>query len=149
MAPVKQPAPESGEKATQHEAQLQEEVQDYLKEKEKVRRVLGRVGGNPGKKEKLLNVLFLTVVAAVFIGGLIFPEHHILTLEVAILLVSLKLALILTQNAKMSHFQFWMLSTIEFRVTQLSQDLSKLKKELEKAKNQESLLAERSESTEG
>ena len=95
---------------------------------------MGRVGGNPGKKEKLLNVLFLSVVACVFALGLIFPEQHILTLEVAILLVSLKLALILTQNAKMSHFQFWMLSTIEWRLSQLTHDLSKLKKELEKAK---------------
>ncbi len=116
------------------EAQLQEEVQEYLKEKEQVRRVLGSVGGNPGKKEKVMNVLFLAVVAAVFIMGLIFPEQHILTLEVAILLVSLKLALILTQNAKMSHFQFWMLSTIEWRLTKLTQDLAKLKKDLAEPK---------------
>jgi hypothetical protein len=126
----------SGSKNESHgadnEAQLQDEVQEYLKEKERVRKILGRVGGNPGKKEKVMNILFLGTVALVFVVGLIFPEYQTLTLEVAILLVSLKLALILTQNNKMSHFQFWMLSTIEWRLSQVSQDMIRLKKDVAK-----------------
>ncbi len=133
MSHRKDKSPEHDAHGEDHEAQLEEEVKNYLQEKERVRRVLGRVGGNPGKKERIMNILFLIIVAAVFIVGLIFPEQHILTLEVAILLVSLKLALILRQNAKMNHFQFWMLSTIEWRIGELAKDLSKLKKDVAKA----------------
>lgn len=132
MSTVDKKASDKEKSCSDHEEQLLDEVQAYLKEKERVRSILGSVGGNPGKKEKVLNILFLIVVALVFIVGLIFPEHHILTLEVAILLVSLKLALILTQNAKMSHFQFWMLSTIEWRLSELSQSMNKLKKDVAK-----------------
>jgi hypothetical protein len=127
------PTTEKDTHAVDMEAQLQEEVQDYLKEKERVRRVLGSVGGNPGRKEKMMNILFLVLVATVFIVGLFIQDPRILPLEVAILLVSLKLAMILTQNAKMSHFQFWMLSTIEWRLTKLTQDMAQLKKDVAKA----------------
>ena len=132
MTTEKQPGSKHESHGADNEAQLQEEIQDYLKEKERVRTILGRVGGNPGRKEKVMNVLFLVTVALVFVVGLVFPEYQTLTLEVAILLVSLKLALILTQNTKMSHFQFWMLSTIEWRLSQISQDMNRLKKDVAK-----------------
>lgn len=111
-----------------HGEQLKREVEDYLREKERIRKILGKVGGVPSKKEKILNVLFLCLVASVFGVGLFVQDPRILPLEIAILLVSIKLAYVLQQNARMSHFQFWMLSTIEWRINQLTKNMNQLLK---------------------
>jgi len=45
----------------------------------------------------------------------------------------LKLVFVLAQNAKVNHFQFWMLSTMEWRLNEMAKNLDKLTAESARA----------------
>jgi hypothetical protein len=114
--------------AAEHE--LESEIRDYLKEKDRIRDILGKIGGKPGQREKAINILFIVLVALTFVTATVSPLVREVSLEVAILLVSVKLIYVLSQNAKINHFQFWMLSTLEWRLNEMAKDISKMEKSL-------------------
>ena len=112
---------------SRHESELETEIDPYLKEKERIRTILGRVGGVPRKRTRIVNTVFLVLVAVCFLTAMFVQDPRNIPLEVAILLVSLKLIFVLGQNARVNHFQFWMLSTIEWRLNEISKDVAALK----------------------
>lgn len=113
------------------EAELKQEIDQYLKEKEHIRAIVGSIGGKSSKSEKLINYTFLSFVIGAFLLPFIWKDFtHMISLEVAILLVSLKLVFFLYQSAKVNHFQFWMLSTLEWRLNDVSKKVGKIEKNL-------------------
>jgi hypothetical protein len=71
-------------------------------------------------------------VLIVFILGGIFHTIPItLSLEIGVLLVSLKVAYMINSQEKVNHFQFWILTSLEFRLNEVSKNLKKLEKKLE------------------
>jgi hypothetical protein len=116
---------------------LLEELERYRTEKDQIRRVLGQIGGisSPGR-DRLINVLFLTVVVVLFdldlvrellhleLGG--FP--HFLSTQLALFLISLKIVWMIHRQTRVDHFQFWILHSIEFQINLLSQRLRELEK---------------------
>lgn len=117
----------SSESTEETRRELEEEIDQYLNEKERIREILGRIGGVPRKKERIINVVFLILVALSFGMALIIQDPRNLPLETAILLVSVKLIYVVTQNARLNHSQFWMLSSIEWRLNEITKDIRKLK----------------------
>lgn len=117
--------PEAREGA-RHELEL--EISEYLEEKERIREILGRIGGTPTKREKAVNMIFLILVGISFGVAMVIQDPKNLPLEAAILLVSLKLIFVVTQNARLNHSQFWMLSTIEWRLNEIAKRLSKMER---------------------
>lgn len=111
------------------EGGLESDVRAFLHDKERVRKILGRVGGMPGPKQRLLNTAFIVLLIASFACALIVQEPKELPLEIAVLLISLKLLLILHQNSRMNHFQFWILSSIEERLNELAKRMARADKE--------------------
>lgn len=107
--------------------ELETEIDDYLNDKERIRKILGRVGGVPQKKEKIVNYIFIFLVGLSFVIALIVEDPRNMFLEIALLLVSLKLIYVVNQNTKINHFQFWMLSTLEWRLNEMAKDLKKLR----------------------
>ncbi len=102
---------------------LLEEFEHYQNEKEKVRVVIGKIGGQQDRrKDKVFNYVFLIVVALLFvfdvlrhiIGITIIPVPDLFLMELAILLVSLKVIGMIHRQTKVEHFQFWVLNSIEF-----------------------------------
>ena len=107
------------------EPAMEADIAEYMKEKERIRDILGRLGGVPGRTEKVLNTVFFLLVAISFIAAVFLQEAKDIPVDIAVLLISLKLILLLRQNAKVNHFQFWMLSTIEWRVNEIAAELKK------------------------
>ena len=69
-----------------------EEVKIFLKEKERIRKIIGAIGGKAKKYDKLINVSFAVIVVAVFIGALLLHGvKRLISIEVGVLLISLKL----------------------------------------------------------
>lgn len=114
------------------EEDLEADVKDYLRDKERIRQMLGKVGGVPQKKHRIVNNIFIILVAISFILGLVFGEGENLFLDIAILLVSLKLIYVVVQNMKVNHFQFWMLTTLEWRLNEITKDINKMRKSLDR-----------------
>ncbi len=123
---------------------LREELEHYRTEKEKIRSIVGQVGGKTSRRvHTIINGLFLILVLAAFLFDVL---RHVmqwnipylpttLVLEVAVLLVSLKIIWMIHTQTKVDHFQFWVLSTIEFQMNVISRrvnDLSSSIKAIEK-----------------
>ncbi len=101
------------------------ELEDFQNEKEKLREVIGRIGGkNKTKLDRLLNIIFLMCVILIFVLGAILHKISMtLSLEIGVLLVSLKIAWMIHEQQKTNHFQFWMLNSLEFRINEISKKM--------------------------
>ncbi|MBT3278490.1 MAG: hypothetical protein HN370_03850 [Phycisphaerales bacterium] len=108
---------------------LQNELENYRQEKEKIRVLIGQIGGS-GKEsrwEKRFHWLMIGLLAtllAVDILGAVNPGWKLLpfqvSLEIGVLLVSLKIIWMIQRQTKVDHFQFWILNSIEFRLNDIA-----------------------------
>jgi hypothetical protein len=116
---------------------LLQELERYRIEKDRIRGVLGQIGGvsNLGK-DRLINILFLAVVVLLFVFDLVreflnlelggFP--HFLSTQLALFLISLKIVWMIHRQTRVDHFQFWILHSIEFQINLIAQRLRELEK---------------------
>jgi hypothetical protein len=119
---------------------MREELEHYWQEKEKVRQLVGQIGGKQNARSHLvLNIVFLVVVGLLFLFDLVrhifdiritgFPA--LLSIEIAILLVSLKIIWMIHTKTKVDHFQFWVLNSIEFQMNNMARRVRKIEKCME------------------
>lgn len=117
---------------TSAEEALRKEIEDYNQEKEKIRTMLGKVGGkNFSKVDAIINGIFLAIILILFI--LEMTTHFLppyISLEISVLLVSIKIVFMMHHQYKTSHFQFWILNTIEFKINAIHSDLRDLEKKI-------------------
>jgi len=121
---------------------LRMELDHFRAEKEKIREVLGRVGGKSHRqRDRAINAAFLIAVVGFFAFDVL--RHALqwdipllppsLLLEIAVLLVSVKIIWMIHRQAKVDHFQFWVLNSIEFQISLISRRLAALEERLQDA----------------
>lgn len=109
--------------------ELKKELEDFYQKKQKLRKLVEK----QARKEMLFNITFLVVVLGFFILGAILKHiDATLSLEIAILLVSVKMVWMIYEQQKANHFFFWILSTLEHEVNQLHVTIHTLKRKKEK-----------------
>jgi len=114
----------------------QDEIREFKEEKDKIRRLVGQIGGADAlRHHKLINVLFIVSIVALFGIDLLLHILGIRTLlpplfliELGVLLVSVKIIWMIHSQTKVAHFQFWILNSIEFRLNDLSKRIRKMAK---------------------
>jgi len=115
------------------EAELIKELEEFNREKSRVRNVIGSIGGKSYNRiDIIINVVFLCIIAALFVLEMttkLLPVF--ISIEIGILLVSIKIVWMIHSHNKFYHFQFWVLNSIEFRIN----DLVKKVKNIEDAVN--------------
>jgi hypothetical protein len=121
---------------------LRTELEHYKTERERIRDIVGQIGGkSTRRRDFIINMTFLVLVVGAFVFDLVrslagwripFLPQHIL-LEIAVLLVSLKIIWMIHMQAKVSHFQFWILSSIEFQINMLTRRMTDLEDRIRKA----------------
>jgi hypothetical protein len=119
---------------------LKEELDQFKKEKEKIRRLMGQIGGKgEQQRERWVNLFFISAILILFIGDIFrhifhlsWPVSSTFSLELAVLLVSIKIIWMMHKATKVEHFQFWILNSIEFRLNDVAKQLRKLEKTIEK-----------------
>jgi hypothetical protein len=118
---------------------LRAELDDYRREKEQIRQVIGAIGGTGGETwEKVLNFVFVFLLCLIFVLDILrhFGEYKIpyvtsmLSLEIGVLLVSVKIIWMIHKQSKVEHFQFWILNSIEFRLNAMSKKLNDIENKL-------------------
>ncbi len=116
---------------------FQEEINHYNDEKESVRKILGQIGGtDTGKKETIINITFAALVILFFSFDVMRHALHIdidfipelFSVEIALLLVSMKIIWMIHRQQKVEHFQFWILNTIEFQMNSTAARVRKIEK---------------------
>ena len=116
--------------------QLREELASYKNEKEKLRNMLGQIGGKSSNVSKVAMGIFVATVTILFLLDLyknIFVYENwsgVLTVEIGLFLVSIKLIWMMHLQTKVSHFQFWILNAIEFKVNRISKKINELERKL-------------------
>lgn len=113
---------------------LEHEMENYKKEQEKVKKLIGSIGAtHSSRNHKILNGIFLiVVVGSFFAGGVLHYIPFNLSIELGVLLVSIKIAWMIHEQQKVNHFQFWILNSIELRLNSLQTNFKKLQKEVKK-----------------
>ena len=114
---------------------LRQELEHYRTEKERIRKVIGQIGGATSKRQdRMINIIFLVVVLGLFVfdllrevTGFALPTlPRLLSMELALLLVSLKIIWMINRQTKVDHFQFWVLNSIEFQINMIGKQLKSL-----------------------
>ncbi len=117
---------------TDLEKELAREVEEFKKEKERVKKLLGNLGGSMShRKERLINIFFLVVVLTFFTLEIV--THWLppfVSLEIGILFLSIKIVWMMYTSHKVNHFQFWILNSIEYRINQVDKKINDLEKKL-------------------
>ena len=115
---------------TERERELARELEEFKKEKERVKKLLGSLGGQLShRKENVINVLFLTIVLLFF--TLEVTTHWLppfVSLEVGLLILSIKIVWMMYTSQKVNHFQFWILNSIEFKVNKIEKQINAMEK---------------------
>jgi len=117
---------------------LQDELEQYRKEKDKIKSIIGSIGGKSlGKYDKIFNIGFVLFLVLFFVLDILRHFFHVETflpplfsLEIGLLLVSIKIIWMINKQTKVEHFQFWILNSIEFRVNDISKKLKKIEKHI-------------------
>jgi hypothetical protein len=119
---------------------LKAELDAFKKEKEKIRQLMGQIGGKHAERnDRRINIFFISAIALLalndflhHIGGFHTPIPSLLSLEIAVLLVSIKIIWMMHTSTKVEHFQFWILNSIEFRLNDVAKQLRHLESTIEK-----------------
>jgi hypothetical protein len=115
-------------------ASLEDELRSYREEKEKIRNIIGQIGGEEDRRrDRLLNIVFISLLLVLMVMdvlGHIYPNLKVMptliSLEIAVLMVSLKVIWMIHKQAKVEHFQFWILNSIEFRLNEVVKRLREM-----------------------
>ncbi len=113
--------------------QLKEELKKFKEEKGKIRNLVGEIGGkNTVKRDKTISAIFIVAIILLFIVDILrhllhieIPLPPLFSIEIGILLVSMKIIWMIHQQSKVNHFEFWILNSIEYRLNDISNRLVK------------------------
>ncbi|MCK5114667.1 MAG: hypothetical protein KAR11_07905 [Phycisphaerae bacterium] len=118
---------------------LEKELNAFREEKEKIRNIIGQIGGTESRRtDQILNIVFILFLIALigvdivrhFVGALSWVPQ-LFSLEIGVMLVSLKIIWMIHKQAKVEHFQFWILNSIEFRLNEISKHVNDIMKDRE------------------
>lgn len=117
---------------------LLEELEQFRKEKERIRMLVGQIGGKHSeKRDHYINIAFIFAMVFLFLFDVLRHVFHLqvplpqmFSLELAVLLVSVKIIWMIHKGSKVEHFQFWVLNSIEFRLNDLSKHIREIEKKL-------------------
>jgi hypothetical protein len=120
---------------------LKAELDQFKKEKEKIRQLMGQIGGKDAEKQdRMVNRAFIVAIALLaandFVNHLLHIKDPLIpplfSLEIAVLLVSIKIIWMMHKSTKVEHFQFWILNSIEYRLNDVAKQLRHLEQTVEK-----------------
>lgn len=112
------------------EDDLLQELEDFKRDKERIRKIIGSIGGKAySKLDMMINIFFLIVILTIFVLEM---TIHLLpaftSLEIGVLLVSIKIALMIHSQQRFNHFQFWILSSMEFKINEIDKKVKQIEK---------------------
>ena len=109
---------------------LRMELEHFQQEKERIRAIVGKIGGIPKINTKVANYIFLTIIVVTLIVSALFgSETRLLMIEFATVALAIKILYMMHCQSRVNHFQLWMQSSIEWRINEITKMLRKMQKE--------------------
>lgn len=108
---------------------LKQELEHFQQERERVRAIIGKIGGVPKFRAKLINAIFIIIVTASIVVSVIGGDRiRLLMIEIVMITLSFKIIYLIHSQMRMNHFQFWILSSLEWRINEVMRHIKQLKK---------------------
>ncbi len=121
------------ENARNHDDEIQdlkEELEKFQQEKERVRAIVGKIGGVPAAQTKIINIVFTVSIAAFLFVSVVGGKNiRPLMMELSIVALSIKIVFLIHLQSKVNHFQLWVMSAIEWRMNEMMKIVKSLAKE--------------------
>lgn len=115
--------------------QLRHDLEEFQKEKERIRNIVGEIGGTHNKQHKAVSLIFVILIGILLLWGVVLKKISLfLTLEIVIALGVFKLIWMFYEAQRASHFQFWILNSLEFRVNDIDKRVRRMEKMLREKK---------------
>jgi uncharacterized membrane protein len=109
---------------------LKNEIEKFRQEKDRVRAIVGQIGGVPKFNTKAANIVFVVLLVVCMAISFVSKGTLLLAmLEVAVAAVSVKLIFLIHNLSRVSHFQLWILSSLEWQINELTKAVNKLTKQ--------------------
>lgn len=121
--------------------ELEAQLKAYQDERERIKQLMGMIGGSTDvKRDKIVNWIFIVLIVLLLSFDIArhflhldnIPLPPLFSIEIGVLLVSIKIIWMINRQSKVDHFQFWILNSIEFRVNNLSRQLNDIQELIEK-----------------
>jgi len=111
---------------------LKKELEHFQKEKERVRNIIGKIGGVPKFRTKVINALFIGIIVVSVVVSFLPGQNEkvrLLTIEIATIALSLKIIYLIHCQMRVNHFEFWILSSLEWRLNEIMKILKESRKD--------------------
>lgn len=112
--------------------EILKEINEYNRERDQIKMMLGKIGGTAySSVDMIINIVFLSIILGLFILELTthwLPSY--ISLEVSVLLVSIKIVWMIHSQYKFNHFQFWILNSIEYRMNSIAGKMKSMEKDI-------------------
>lgn len=124
----------------QNVEELEAQLKAYQDERERIKQLMGQIGSSSDiKRDKYVNWIFIVLIVLLLSFDIIrhvlaldsIPLPPLFSIEIGVLLVSIKIIWMINRQSKVDHFQFWILNSIEYRINNLSRQLNELQKAVE------------------
>jgi len=111
---------------------LRQALENFQQEKERVRAIIGKIGGVPQFRTKFINAIFVAVIAVSVIISVIAGEQlRLLMIELATVTLSVKIIYLIHCQTRVNHFKLWILSAIEWRINEMMGHIKHIKRAVE------------------
>lgn len=112
---------------------LRKELENFQQEKERVRKIVGKIGGVPQFNTKAFNIIFI-VILLVTLGISVFSENERvrkLMMDLGLAALSAKILYMMYCQNRVNHFQLWMMSSLEWRINEMMKLIRKVQKKID------------------
>ncbi len=117
------------EKPEDEISDLKLELEHFEKEKERVRAIVGKIGGVPQFRTKFINILFIIVIVVAGVISIFSGEKlRLLMVELTTIMLSVKIIYMIHIQMRVNHFKFWILSAIEWRINEMMVRIKKIER---------------------
>ena len=117
------------EKTEDEISDLKQALENFEQEKERVRAIMGSIGGVPQFRTKLINVLFIVIIIVAGVISIVSGDKlRLLMIELTMVMLSVKIIYMKHIQMRVNHFKFWILSAIEWRINEMTVQLKQLNK---------------------
>ena len=108
---------------------LKQSLESFEKEKERVRMIIGKIGGVPSFHTKLINAVFIVIIVAAGVVSIFSGElMRLLMIELTTVMLSVKIIYMIHVQMRVNHFKFWILSAIEWRINEMMTEIKRSKR---------------------
>lgn len=105
---------------------LRSELENFQQEKERVRAIIGKIGGVPTFNTKTFNYIFAGIIVITLGVSFLFEDLRLMMIELATAALAAKILYMMHCQSRVNHFQLWMQSSIEWRINEIMKMIREL-----------------------